>query len=57
MLLLVVRGGTSEGDDIHLWPCAKSEGEHDGTDAIADIEDAVAFCIGSRPFAIDMGNG
>ena len=32
-------------DDIDFWPCTESEGEHDGTDAIADVEDLVAFGV------------
>ncbi len=37
----------SERNHIDFWPCTESEGEHDGTDAIADVEDLVAFGVGA----------
>ena len=37
----------SERNHIDFWPCTESEGEHDGADAIADVEDLVAFGVGA----------
>ncbi len=50
-------GTSPQRDDIDFGPCSETEGEHDGSDAIAHIEYLVPFGVGSRPFTIDMLDG
>ena len=48
-------GRASEGDDAYFGPCAESEGKHDGSDAVGDVEDLVALAVESCPFLVDVG--
>lgn len=37
--------GAAQGDDVDFGPCSEAEGEHDGSYAVADVEDLVALAV------------